>query len=293
MRKLLLLTLLLLMVGSTIWSQTPNKVSEEELNKFFKNYPYVLYKTKIFNAESEFAWPDGFKRMPDSKMTKYQAWVSRMPLWHSLKGVATLGQGLAFEADEISRCVMLPWRTSKFFDYVIPMQIQLEWLLKEQRADRWQILPKAGDTMSYARWLNSTPIYDSRMRLILKPSEVRMPDSLEYNRFFNLVADNSNYLSLETNSDSVSEADLRPGDMLIARTEIGTTGRVYVILTILQNDQGDKRYLIATGGNPPCDFYIPLFHDNQNDPWLTLDELKGLPPQEFSYKGFYRLRMPK
>lgn len=284
--------LLLVMVGSTVWSQTPNKVSEEELNKFFKNYPYVLYKTKIFNAESEFAWPDGFKRMPDSKMTKYQAWVSRMPLWHGLKGVATLGQGLAFEADEISRCVMLPWRTSKFFDYAVPLQIQLEWLLKEKRADRWQILPKAGDTMSYARWLSSTPLYDSRMRLVLKPSEVRMPDSLEYNRFFNLVADNSNYLSLESNCDSVSEADIRPGDLLIARTELGTTGRVYVIMTILQNEQGDKRYLIGTGGNPPCDFYIPLFHNNQIDPWLTLDELKGLPPQEFSYKGFFRLRMP-
>ncbi len=282
-----------LLAPTALRSQTPNTLDQEILGKFFKNYPYVIYNTKLFSAESEFVWPEGFSRLPDSKMTKYQAWVSRMPLWHFQKGVATLGQGLAFEADEISRCVMLPWRTSKFFDYAVPLQIQLEWLLKEKRADRWNILPKAGDTMSYAKWLSSTPVYDNRLRLILKPSEVRMPDSLEYNRFFNLVADNSNYLSLESNCDSVTEDQLRPGDLLIARTEIGTSGRVFVILVILQNEQGDKRYLIATGGNPPCDFYIPKFHDQQNNPWLTLDEVKGLPPQDLTYKGFFRLRMPK
>lgn len=289
----LLTTLIVLLVAIPCFSQSENKMTGEEVEKFYKEYPFTPNRGRVFSVESEFVMPEGFKRIPDSKMSRFQAWVSRLPLWHNQKGVATMGLGLAFEANEITRCVMFPWRSSKMNDFAIPLQIQLEWLLREKKADNWQIIPKAGDTMSYARWLVTSPVYDSRMRLMMKPSEPRIPDSLEYNRFFNLVAENSNYLSLEMNSDIVAEADLRPGDFLIARSEPGTSGRVYIIYCIAQNKAGEKRYIIATGCNPPCDFYLPLFNGDPKNPWITLDQLKGLPPSEFTYKGFFRLRMPK
>ena len=293
MRNLVLLLLCSLMLPLSAMAQTENKLTSEELDAYFKQYPFMLYRGKLFSAESEFAWPEGFQRMDGSKLTPYQAWVSHMPLWHYMKGVATLGEGIAFEAEEISRSIHLPWRTTKFYEYAIPLQMQLEYLMVEKRADNWKILPKAGDTMSYARWLVSSPVYDSRQRLVLRTGELRLPDSLEYNRFFNLVAENTNYLSLESNCDTVTENDLRPGDLLVARTEIGTTGRVYVIMIVVENAQGEKRYLVGTGGNPPCDFYIPLFHNDQTNPWLILDEVKGLPPEKFGFKGFFRLRLPK
>ncbi len=291
-RSFILLLICILALPLAAIAQDNTRLSPEELEKYFQRYPYMLYRGRLFSPESEFGLPAGFQRMDESKLTAYQLWVSRMPLWHQMKGVATLGRGIAFEADQISRAVHLPWRTTKFYDYAIPLQMQLEYLLVERKADNWIVLPKAGDSMSYARWLVSTPVYDARQRLTLKTSELRLPDSLEYNRFFNLVAENSNYLSLETNSDTVSESDLRPGDMQIARNEAGVKGKVYVILLILEDPQGEKRFLVGTGGNPPCDFYIPLFHNDQTDPWLTLDELKGLPPQEFPFKGFFRLKLP-
>lgn len=61
MRNLLLiLTLCALIAPSAVQSQTPNTLDQTELAKFFKNYPYVIYNTKLFSPESEFVWPEGF-----------------------------------------------------------------------------------------------------------------------------------------------------------------------------------------------------------------------------------------
>jgi hypothetical protein len=66
---------------------------------------------------------------------------------------------------------------------------------------------------------------------------------------------------------------------------------VFVILLVTTNDHGDSRYIVGTGCSQPCDFYVPLFHDDRANPWLTLEEVKGL-ITGYPVIGFHRLRVP-
>lgn len=264
------------------------------LDHYYQEYPYMKYRGRLWSIESEFTWPEGFRRLDSASLSPFQYWVSHLPLWHQQTGVASLERGDVYRADQISRAVHLPWRTSRLTDYAIPLQVLAEYVLAHGLEDRWQVLPRGGDTITYDRHLANGVVFDAHGNLKFRPSEPRIADSLEFNKFFNIIATNSNYSSLAANADSVSESDLRPGDLLISRNDSGNRGRVYMILLVAQDDAGEKRYIVGTGCSDfGCDFHIPLFHADRTNPWLTLDELKALAPPDFARAGFYRLRVPQ
>lgn len=266
---------------------------DDVLQRVYQQYPYVTYRGKLFTFETEFTWPDGYQRLDSAGLSPFQLWVSHMPMWHRDIGVTSLERTTVLAPAQVSRAVHLPWRTSQFKDYAIPLQMLAEYQLMKKREHQWTVHTKGGDSVTYDAFLSSTVGYDARQRLMLRPAEKRQPDSTEFDAFFALVAFNSNYSSLETNADSVSTEHLRPGDLFISRNESGTQGRVYVIMLVVRNDSGDTRYIVATGCPRICDFHIPLFHDDRENPWLTLAEVQALAPEQYPIKGFFRLRVPE
>jgi hypothetical protein len=98
-----------------------------------------------------------------------------------------------------------------------------------------------------------------------------------------------NYESLTGMCKDVSEKKLSPGDMLISYDDNSKNGDVYIIMKIVKNNNGDRLFIIANGCENACDFYIPLFNNDRNYPWITLDDIKD----QTEYKknmGFYRLK---
>ena len=101
---------------------------------------------------------------------------------------------------------------------------------------------------------------------------------------------NTSYQSLAENCDPIVDREVAPGDLLIAYNERGSAGVAYVVMNMMVNDAREKLYVVATGCSEACDFHIPLFNDNRNYPWITVERIKAL-GSDMAYSGFFRLKI--
>lgn len=251
-----------------------------------QHYPYMQHDGKTFTYESELEWPDGFGRLDSASLTPYQYWISHLPLWYRTRPVARVA-GAAFEADKIACGLHLPWRTVRFYSYTIPVQLRLEYYLMRGDTAEFSWAPTAGDTITLERFLSGSPVAYRGLELRFQPADTRPRSDEEIDRLMDICAKWTNVGSLANNAVEVDSGDIKPGDMLIATAEVPTKGKVWTVLVVLVNDKGEKRYLVGTGCDFGCDFYIPLANDRKEFPWLSHEQLLALPGDYPNY-GFYR-----
>jgi len=264
--------------------------SETLRDWYVKHYDFYTIKDTVYTFETEFEFPDGYKRPDSADLTPFQNWVSHFPLWHQWKPIGKLRGGKAFEADQVSRAVHLPWKGKSFRDYAIPLRILAEFLRYQHCEFDLHVIPELGDTLRYEDWLKGKPFSSSRGEVFFKPSEQRKHDPYEYFRFVDLCMRNTSYPSLAENCDSITENEVAPSDLFIAHDEKGKSGSVYVILNMLVNEAGKKLFMVATGCPEACDFHIPLFNNNRDYPWITSKHIKAL-GADMPHSGFFRFRV--
>jgi hypothetical protein len=280
---LLLLTLPLGLTADT----TKAELSSEW---YHERYPFMTLRGSVFTFESEFDWPVGFHRPDSTSLTRYQFWVSHLPLWHRDKDVTAYTRGKVYDAEEVSRVVHFPWRVIRLTDYAIPVQLMAEYRLWRGTESEWDHNPVRGDTLRYQDFLKSKVAYEVKHTVRLLETEERDASEDEFNAFVDLCAQNTDYSSLAMNSDSVDLEQLAPGDLFIAHDKTGRKGQAWVVLCMLVDDDGDKLYTVGTGCSKTCAFHIPLFNDNRRFPWITADRIKEL-GADFSFSGFCRPRV--
>ncbi len=257
---------------------------------YVKNYDFFSIKDTVFTFETEFVMPEGYQRPDSADLTPFQNWVSHLPLWHRWKPVGIWKGGKAFEADQVSRAVHLPWKGRNFKDCAIPLRILAEFLRYKHREFDFQVIPVLGDTLRYGDWLKGKPTYGGRGEVFFRPSEPREHDPYECFRFLDLCMKNTTYGSLAENCDSIRDSEVAPGDLFITCDEKGRTGAVYVVLNMVVNDTGHRLYVVATGCSDACDFHIPLFNHDRNYPWITLERIKKL-GSDMTRSGFFRFKV--
>lgn len=290
MKYSVLLATALLTIASTCAAAT-DKDAIKTRDRYIKQFPYLDTLGPVNTFESEFKWPEGFRRRDPKKLTPFQNWVSNIPMWDDGKSVYAINTGTVLKRDKISRSIRYPWRTAQFRDCIIPLQLIADYKYFTNRPNDLMFITKLGDSVTYKRWLESEISYSPTFRIRYTPTEKREPSEKEFAGFFDLAVTNSDYGSLEKLCDPISDTDFRPGDIYLGRDTTGRTGKVFVILMVVTNDSGDHRYIVGTGCAQPCDFYVPLFHEDRANPWLTPDELKGL-ITDYPVIGFYRPRIP-
>jgi hypothetical protein len=279
--------------GGVPIQQTSDEVEKDSLSlvdRYKQRYDFISMEDTIYTFESEFEMPDGYRRPDSADLSSFQNWVSHFPLWHRWKPVGIWKGGKAYERDEISRVVHLPWQNRNFRDCAIPLRILAEFLRYRQREIDLYIIPDLGDTLRYAQWLRGKAVYGGRGEVIIQPDEPREPSPNEYYRFLDFCMKNTTYKSLAANCDSIAESLAAPGDLFIAHDEAARTGCVYVIMNMLVNDAKEKLYVVATGCSEACDFHIPLFNENRNNPWITIEQIRSL-GADLPYAGFFRFKV--
>lgn len=271
----------------------PPPVTEKPVSKtpqwYHSRYPFMDEWGKVFTFESEFEWPAGFVRPDSASLSPFSFWVSHFPLYHKNRGVGSFRHGVIFKPEEISRTIDMNWRTNKFRDDIIPIQILGEYYRYLGRPEDLAIEPKLGQTMIYGRWLAGKVTYGSRRNLQFTTSPKRADSNDEFSMFLDLCANNTTYNSLRENCLPVDDAEVVPGDLFIASNHRGSEGKVYVVLCMLENRRKEKLYAVGTGCDNACDFHIPLVGESRSDPWLITDRIRGLTP-EFPDGGFFRLK---
>ncbi len=257
---------------------------------YHQHYPFISMTDSIYTVESEFRFPESFTRPDSSELNHYQNWVAHLPLWHRYKSVGIWKGGKAYEFGEVSRVVHIPWRGPVFTDVGFPLLFLAEYLRYRNREPELTIVPRAGDTLDYITWLESKLVRDGRGHVKFIPGEKRDTSVYEYYQFLSAAMRNSTYASLAANCDSLSVAELAPGDMLIGHDEKGRHGCAYVILNVVQNKADERCFIVGTGCVEACDFHIPLFGSDRDYPWIAAEELEQL-AASYPQKGFFRFKI--
>jgi hypothetical protein len=263
----------------------------EKLLAWYKaHYDFTEPDDSIYTFEGEYGLPEGFHVPDSSEMSGFSLWVQNFPIWHQWKAVGQWDGGKAFEFNQVSRVVHLPWTGSSFTDRAIPVRILGEYLRYTHHQFDMTIIPPAGKSLSYRDWLSGKPAYNSHMELFLKPGDKRDSSDAEYYQYLTFVMSGITYHSLPENCDPISADEIMPGDLYLAYDTTADSGQVYVVMHVVQNDRGDKRYIVATGCRKACDFYIPIVNPNRDDPWVTTEDIASLNAGH-QVSGFFRLRL--
>ncbi len=290
MRLIVIVLGLLLTFCTLITSDTGAQTPVVDFDQYYATYPYMSYRGTALTFDTEFDWPEGYQRVDSASLSPFQYWVSYMPLWSRSRAVGSYSRGLLYRPEEITRPFNLPWRTLRFNQRAVAFQILAEYTLVT--ADWWEfkVLPDKGDTLTFKRWLEGKVVFNARDSLYFLGDEPREPSETEFNRFFSLVSENTDFWSLRRHTDSVAEDNILPGDMLYAHDERGRKGVLYIVMCVIENDADEKLYIVGNGCERACDFHIRLFNDQKDYPWITLDKMKELIPSEFTHRGFMRFK---
>ncbi|HOD66245.1 MAG TPA: DUF4846 domain-containing protein [candidate division Zixibacteria bacterium] len=257
-----------------------------------QTYSFISMDDTIYTFETEFRLPEGFHRPDSAALTGYQYWVSHLPLWNQWKPVGVWKGGKAYEYGEVSRVVHMPWRGTMYTDIGFPLRVFAEYCRYAGRESAMHIVTRAdGDTLAYAAWLQSKVSYTPLGGPRLVPATPREASEMEFYRFLTVAMEQQTYQTLAANCDSLPPEEVRPGDLVIGHDDRLLVGKVYIVVNMLVNDEGERMYTVATGCPKPnaCDLHIPLLTPDRHSPWITPGHLAAL-VDDLPQWGFFRLR---
>lgn len=285
-------SLMIFLMAANLAAQEPAKpVDTTSINfRYKQNYDFVTMPDTIFTFEGEFILPDGYHHADSSELSAFQNYVANFPLWHRFMPVGSFKGRRIFQKEQNSRPVHFPYNGPAFTDRAEPIRILAEFLHTFKREFDLAVIPRAGDTMTYSKWLTHDISFGAKNAVQFSPGAPKDTTLKEYYTFMRNCLENTSYQSLAFNCDSVEATDLRPGDIFVAHDSTGRKGVAFVVMHMLERDKNEKLYAVATGCPEACDFHIPLFNNDKNNPWLTaaqIFELNGAYPN----RGFLRLKI--
>jgi hypothetical protein len=263
------------------------KEAPKPVDWYPQQFPFMKYRGVIYTFETEFDWPDRYHRPDSASLTDYQYWISHFPLWSKKRKVTSLKKGVILTANEIARPVHLPWRYNKFTEVTISLQVMIEFLLNRGTLETWPFVPRHGDKLTYGDWLRGVPKKTPRRGVYIEPGDSRPHSEKEVNSFLSFYVRHTNFKNLAKNLTRVSADSVRPGDLYLCHDEKGINGKIFVIMCMLQSDEGEPLYAIGTGCEDYCEFYIPTPGTDRDYPWHTVAEIQDR-VTEYPVCGFYR-----
>lgn len=268
----------------------PRDADEPIVKWYLRHYKFLTMTDSVYTFDSEFIKPDGFHSLPATELSPFQNWVANLPLWHKGKPAARRRGGWAYNREELARVVHLPFEVEYLTDISAPLHILAEYYRFQGWEFRLEIFGRGQQEYAYQGWLKGRLAFNSRSEMILKPAKERQANESEYIRFFSQVMGNANFFSLKRNCHPISALELAPGDILIAHNERLVDGRVYIVLHVLENSDGERLFAVAKGCREACDFHIPNFNSDRTNPWITVERIEAL-AGDFPNSGFYRLNL--
>ncbi len=290
MTDFLKLIIVLTMPAVSLVAAEPEEDTTGINYRYRQNYDFITMEDTIFTFDSEFVLPEGYQHADSSELSPFQNYVANFPLWHQFLPIGNWKGAKEFDKTEISRPVHLPYRGLAFTRIGIPIRILAEYLHDNNRELEFEIAPINGERLKYSKWLFNEVVYGPRKAVQYREVPPRDTSLSTYYTFMKTAMHSSNFESLTYNCDSVALSKPMPGDIFVAYNENSTKGEVFVVLHMLVGKKKDNLYVVATGCKKPCDFHIPLFNGDRNNPWLTADQIYEL-GQDYPNRGFYRLKI--
>jgi len=256
-------------------------------NHYLQEYPFCPPDT-LYTVESELTYPDGYRRPDSSELSDWSLWISHFPLWHRYKPIGDWRGARVAEPGEISRALYFPERGRHLLPAAIPLRLLAAYMLVRDRINDLAIIPKAGEQITFDKWLSGTYAFNARGEVIFKESDKRTPTTGEYLSMVKRAMEMTNCASLADNCVRIADTAVQPGDLYLSWDSESGEANVLILMYMLVNDDGERMFAVATGCADPCEPHIPYFTHDRNQPWITLDEIREVVPRH-NNEGFYRL----
>ncbi|MFH2036640.1 MAG: DUF4846 domain-containing protein [Candidatus Zixiibacteriota bacterium] len=279
MRKVIVSLLLLSLTYSMAISQTgPSQL-----------YPFALEFNKDRSLIISFKEPDGYKRFPMNKMTRYLMWLTNLPLKPEFHPLIRYDKQIITRADSIAGVIDIGVTTNNQKDADFPIQLATEYLKVVNLLDSFPFILNENDTVTFGKWLDGNYSTDARGNVIYKEGEKKSHNEKEFYRFIEFIMRKNTNKTLINNLIPVSEENIMPGDMYIQFDEKDpdSSGHTLMILDICTSDKGENLYLIGHGGDPAQSYYVPIPLPKSKRVWFTMNEIKKQYAQ-YGQGKFYR-----
>lgn len=150
------------------------------------------------------------------------------------------------------------------------MRIYAEYFWETKQYERIAFHFVNGFCAEYAKWREGYRIQiDGNQAVWIKEGDY--DDSYEaFCKYLRMVFSYAGTLSMDAESDAVSLADVRTGDIFL---ESGSPGHVVMLVDLCENAQGKKAFLLAQGFMPAQEFHVLKNPLHEEDPWYYEDEI--------------------
>jgi len=292
MRKLLILITLLVITFLLLNKFTKTKVVTQQIKGFVQNKistPNYINKTGNTIA-TRVVLPEGFSRVPYDK-NSFQEYLRNYALkeygapiinydgssyfaqhWHdAILEVPVPKNGLQQCADAL-------------------MRIRSEYLWEQNRKNEIGFNFTSGDYCSWKYYAQGyRPKINGNKVSFLKTA---VPDNSKRNfyKYLNLIYMYAGTASLHSELPKVKLKYLQIGDMLV---KPGFPGHIEIIVDEVQNEKGEKLFLLAQGNTPAQNVcLLKNFEDTSISPWYAFEENQAIytPSYPFDNPVFVRFK---
>lgn len=157
------------------------------------------------------------------------------------------------------------------------MRVRADFLRAQKRYDDLQFHFVSGFNCAYSKWMAGNRVRVSGNQVSWYAGGEAGDSDASYWKYLETVWSYASTLSLEKELHSKAVKDIAPGDVWITG---GSPGHAVLVLDVVQNDQGEKRFLLAQSYMPAQEMHVlknPL--DKQLSPWFEIPENQLRTPQ--------------
>ena len=150
------------------------------------------------------------------------------------------------------------------------IRLRAEYLFKTKKFDEIKFHFTSGDLMTWNDYKSGTRAFVKGNSVQFKKTE-SFDDSYEnFRKYLDLIFNYAGTISLNKETKPVLQTnDLKTGDLLITA---GSPGHIVFIVGVAENQNGEKRFLLAQGFTPAQSIHVLKNPFNPNiSPWYELD----------------------
>jgi len=161
------------------------------------------------------------------------------------------------------------------------MRLRGEYLFAQQRFDDIRFNFTNGFDMTFAKWRQGYRVKIRGNSVTWVKSKTPSSSYAQFRSYMNMVFAYAGTLSLAKELNPVSIEEIQVGDVLI---QGGSPGHAVIVVDMVINEMGEKRYLLAQSYMPAQDIQI-LQNPNEDGvtPWFTLPSGTRLPTPEWNF----------
>jgi Domain of unknown function (4846) len=237
--------------------------------------------------EQRFAPPPGFVRMV-AEAEGFAAWLRGLPLAKRGTPVVSFAGDTLVPAGDPRLAAVVDLDIGnrdlqQCADSVI--RLHAEWNKLKGQNDAVSYTSFSGVSMPYARWQKGERLGLDGKTLVWRAGGKSDTSHASFRSYLDSVFSYANTVSIARDGKLVSQAELAPGDFVVAP---GTPGHAVVVLDVAKNSEGKRVALLGQGYMPAQSFHV-LAHDG--DPWFSLEGAELATPfwKPFSWSQARRL----